>query len=109
MGIAAATTMLYRYGRAYSVQLASHVTVYDGASRSLLQRMTGAFMAGGADAYTAARRAELAAAGLVARQASMLAFVSVFRLLALFFLLLVPLVLLMRSPKGGSPAKIDLH
>jgi hypothetical protein len=39
----------------------------------------------------------------------MLAFVSVFRLLASFFLLLLPLVLLMRSPQGASSEKVSVH
>jgi hypothetical protein len=34
----------------------------------------------------------------------MLAFVSVFRLLALIFLLMLPLVLIMRSPRSRGPA-----
>jgi DHA2 family multidrug resistance protein len=108
MGIAAATTLLYRNGQVYTSQLGAHITAYDGPSRALLQGLRSAFAAGGSDAYTAARQAEAAAAGLVARQASMLAFVSVFRLLASFFVLLLPLVLLMRSPKGRVE-RIDVH
>jgi hypothetical protein len=76
---------------------------------ALLQGLRGAFAAAGADPYTAARQAEAAAAGLVSRQASMLAFVSVFRLLASFFVLLLPLVLLMRSPKGQGSEKVSIH
>jgi MFS transporter, DHA2 family, multidrug resistance protein len=109
MGIAAATTLLYRHGREYASQLGSHITVYDAPARAFLQGLRGAFMAGGADPYTAARQAEAAAAGLVSRQASMLAFVSVFRLLASFFVLLLPLVLLMRSPKGANSEKVSIH
>ena len=37
--------------------------------------------------------------GLVARQATMLAFVGVFRLLAIIFILMLPLLFLMRPPR----------
>ena len=101
MGIATSTTLLYRHGQDYASRLGSHITPYDTASRSLLDGLRRAFEASGADAYTAAQRAQAAAAGLVARQASMLAFVSVFRLLGLLFLVLLPLLFLMRAPKHG--------
>jgi DHA2 family multidrug resistance protein len=99
MGIAAATTLLYRAGQQHISQLAAHVTPYDPAARAFLERLRAGFMAGGADAFTATRRAQAAAAGLVARQASMMAFVDVFRLLGVLFLVLLPFVLLMRSPR----------
>ena len=62
-------------------------------------------MAGGSDPVTAASQAHAAAAGLVARQATMMSFVSVFRLLGLTFLLMLPLLLVMRAPRrppGGG-------
>ena len=56
-------------------------------------------MARGADLATATDRANAMAFGLIARQASMLAFVGVFRLLSLIFVLMLPLLLLMRTPR----------
>jgi hypothetical protein len=44
--------------------------------------------------------------GMVARQATMLAFVGVFRLLAIIFVLMLPLLFIMRSPRhrrAGAP------
>ncbi len=38
------------------------------------------------------------------RQATMVSFVDIFRLLGVMFLVLLPLVLLMRRPKGQAPA-----
>jgi hypothetical protein len=63
-------------------------------------------VARGADAVTAAQRADAIAFGLVARQASMLAFVGVYRLLALIFILMLPLLFLMGAPRhrGGGVA-----
>ena len=104
MGIAASTTLLARHGQAYTSMLAAHVTPYDPAAQSMLESTRRAFMARGADFVTATQRAQAAIFGLVGRQATMLAFVSVFRLLALIFLLMLPLVLIMRSPRSRGPA-----
>jgi MFS transporter, DHA2 family, multidrug resistance protein len=109
MGIAAATTLLYRHGRQHMAQLSAHVTPYDLSARMFLDRLRSGFLATGSDAYTATQRAQAAAAGFVARQASMMAFVDVFRLLGGMFLLLLPLLLLMRSPKGRLAPDVAVH
>jgi DHA2 family multidrug resistance protein len=61
------------------------------------------FMAAGADATTASSRATAALFGMVQQQASMVSFVGVFQLLGLMFFALIPLVLLMKRPKGRAP------
>jgi DHA2 family multidrug resistance protein len=63
-----------------------------------------AFQAQGADAVTATERARLALFGMVQREAMMLSFTDIFRWLSLMFLAMLPLLLLMRSPKrrGGA-------
>jgi len=104
MGIAASTTLLARHGQAYTNMLVARVTPYDPAAQSTLEALKRAFMARGADVVTATQRAHAAMFGMVGRQATMLAFVSVFRLLALIFLLMLPLVLIMRSPRSHGPA-----
>jgi hypothetical protein len=43
--------------------------------------------------------------GMVQRQAAMLAFVELFRVLALVFLLMIPLLLLMKKPPKGARAE----
>ena len=43
--------------------------------------------------------------GMILRQASMVTFVTIYRMLGILFLAMIPLVLLMRRPaKGGAPA-----
>ena len=59
-------------------------------------------MRGGADITTVAQRAYASLFANVQRQASMVAFVSVFRMLGVIFLLLLPLVLLMKKPRGRA-------
>jgi len=42
---------------------------------------------------------------MILRQASMVTFVTIYRMLGVLFLLMIPLVFLMRRPaKGGAPA-----
>ena len=41
---------------------------------------------------------------MVSQQAIMVAFVQLFRVLALVFAIVVPLVFIMRRPKAGQPA-----
>jgi hypothetical protein len=58
----------------------------------------------GADPYTALHRAYGMIWGMVERQASMAAFVDTFRAMSLVFLLMLPLLFIMKRPKGhGGP------
>src|SRR5262245_2604252 len=102
VGIALTGTMLARNSQATISTLGSHVTMYDQASQSMFGQIRAGFMAAGADAVTATNRAYAALFGMVARQASMVSFVGLFQLLGLMFLALLPLVLIMRKPRGGG-------
>ena len=104
VGIAMTATMLARQQQATKVMLSTHVTVYDPASQSLLAGLRSAFMAGGADAATATNQAYVALSGLVQRQAAMVSFVGIFQLLGIVFVAMVPLVLLMKRPRGRADA-----
>jgi DHA2 family multidrug resistance protein len=70
---------------------------------SALQKM---FMSKGADMVTAAHQAHEMVFRMVERQAGMLAYNTVFRLLGGLFLLMIPFIFLMRRPesKGGPVA-----
>ena len=108
IGIAMTGTMLARTQQTTTSMLGANVTAYDPASRTLFTQMRAAFMAAGADAATATGRAYAALFGMVQRQAAMVAFVGIFQLLGILFLALIPLVLLMRRPKG-RPAPGGAH
>jgi hypothetical protein len=41
--------------------------------------------------------------GLVQQQAALLSFLSVFRVMGILFLLIIPLVFILRRPKGRRP------
>jgi DHA2 family multidrug resistance protein len=99
VGIAVATTMISRRAQQNINVLGAHVTSYDPSTRRMLDGLKATMMARGADLATATDRAHAMLFGLVARQATMLAFVGVFRLLALIFLLMLPLLLIMQTPR----------
>ncbi len=100
IGIAMTGTMLARQQQATTAMLGANVTVYDPATQAMFAGLRSAFMAAGADAVTATTRAHAALAGLVQKHAAMVAFVGVFQLMGIAFFVLVPLVFLMRRPKG---------
>src|SRR5499427_6924699 len=104
IGIAAIATMLSRNTQAQYNILGAHISGFDLQTRSLLAQIRSAFMAGGMDFTTATHAAYTALSGMVSRQAVMVAFVQLFRMLAVVFAVVIPLVFIMRKPKPGRPA-----
>jgi MFS transporter, DHA2 family, multidrug resistance protein len=104
IGIAVTGTMLARQQQVHFATLGTNVDPYNPVAQSMFERLRSGFLAAGSDPVTASDRALAAMAGLVHRQASIVSFVEIFRLLGLMFLLLIPLVLLMKRPTGrGGP------
>ena len=103
IGIAVTGTMIARQTRVVTGTLGEHVNVYNYGTQQMFLGMRAAFMAAGADAVTATNRAYAAMFGMIARQAAMVSFVGLFQLLGIIFLLLIPLVLLMKRPGHGGP------
>ncbi len=103
IGIAASTTVLERTTQRNINILGAHVTPYNPQTRRMLEDLRAGLMARGADPATAGKQAYEALWGIVRRQASMLAFSHTFWLLAVLFLLALPLLFLMRRPaqRGG--------
>ena len=105
VGIAITGTMLARQQQVYYQTLGTNVDPYNPASQAMLERLRGGFLSSGADPVTASHQALAAVAGLVHRQAAIVSFVEIFRLLGIMFLILIPLVFLMKRPAGrGGPA-----
>jgi len=102
IGIAMTGTMLVRNQQSTTATLGAHVSVYDPTSQALFAQIRAGFIAAGADATTATRRAYAALFGMVQRQASMVSFIEIFQLLGILFLILIPLVLLMKRPRRGA-------
>jgi DHA2 family multidrug resistance protein len=106
VGIAVTGTMLTRQRQSIGAVLGENITVYDLQTQTMLAQLKAAFMARGADAVTATDRAYGAMHGMLLQQASMVSFVWLFRLLGGIFLMLLPLILIMRRPKGRVAAAV---
>ena len=104
VGIAVTGTFLQRHRQAVVSTLGEHVTAYDPGVLAVLDQIRAGLMARGSDAATAAQQANVVLQGMIVRQASMVSFVTIFRLLGVLFLLMVPLVLIMKRPSRGSAA-----
>jgi DHA2 family multidrug resistance protein len=98
IGIAMVQTVQARYTQMHINYLTAHVTPFDPPAVGLLDRMTG--MMGRPQALAAIYR-------MVQAHAAMLSFVDVFRILALMFLALLPLLLIMKRPQRGAAAEIS--
>jgi len=102
VGIAMTGTMLTRQRQSIATVLGENITAYDVQAQTMLQQLKQVFMARGADAVTATERAYGALHAMLVQQASMVSFVWLFRLLGGIFLILIPLILIMRRPKGRT-------
>src|SRR5215475_9343113 len=100
VGIAVTGTLLTRQRQTVATVLGERITAYDLKSQTILAQLKAGFMAGGADAVTATERAYAALHAMLVQQASMVSFVWLFRLLGGIFLVMLPLIFLMRRPKG---------
>jgi DHA2 family multidrug resistance protein len=100
IGIATTGTLLFHNQQANTAWLGAHVNVYDLSAQHAFARVRAGFLAAGADPVTATQRTYAALFGIVQRQASMVAFVGLFRLLGVIFLVLLPLLFLMKRPQA---------
>ena len=99
VGIALIATMLGRNAQTQYNILGTHISWLNPQARQLLDQIRTGFIARGMDFSTAAAAAIAAVSGMVQRQAVMVAFVQLFRLLALVFALVIPFVFIMKRPR----------
>ena len=102
MGIATSATLLARYRQMYTNILGANVNPYNLQSRIWLDRLRSALMARGSDMATATDRSRALTFYFVQRQAAMLSFIDIFRLLGGIFVLLLPLISLTKAPGAGK-------
>jgi DHA2 family multidrug resistance protein len=103
MGIAAVTTMVERFQQIRITDLVSHITPYKPGAAYALESMRQLMQSQGVPMSTAAQQSYAAMFGLVQRQAAILSYLDVFRDLAVVFVVMTPLVLLMRKPQQSGP------
>ena len=108
VGIASIATMLSRNTQTQYNILGAHVSAFDARTRMLLEQIRTGFISRGLDFSTATNAAYLVLSGMVSRQAVMVAFVQLFRILALVFVIVLPLVFIMKRPKPAQ-APVAAH
>jgi DHA2 family multidrug resistance protein len=102
IGIAGVSTMVARFSQKQTNILGANVTQYNPQTRALMSHLEAGMKAHGSGNATAARQGYAALFGMIERQATMLSYIDVFQLLALMFVLMVPLVLIMKRPSHGA-------
>jgi len=102
IGISMVETMQVRKAQMHVNILGEHVNPANPLARQTVGGLKELFMSQGKDAVTATRQAYGAVWGMVQQQAAMLAYNDVFRFLALMFIVMLPLIFLMRKPKKGG-------
>ena len=102
VGIATAATLLERNRQMYTNILGTHVTPYSQQSQEMMNRIRSAMMASGSDPLTATQKAQAMLFGMVQRQATMLSFLDLMKIFAGLFILMLPLVWLVRPPRTGK-------
>jgi MFS transporter, DHA2 family, multidrug resistance protein len=104
IGIAATTTMVERLQQAHITDLVGHITPYNTRAGQTIEGMQQLMQSHGAPLSTAAKQSYAAMFGMVQQQAAILSFLDVFRDLAVLFVVMAPLILLMRKPaKSAGP------
>jgi DHA2 family multidrug resistance protein len=99
VGIASATTYLFRRQQFHTNLLGANVTAMSPRTRLLSSSLQSTMIARGSDPVTASRQAYVSVWNMVQRQASMQAFVDTFIAMAVVFLLVLPLLFVMKRPK----------
>ena len=104
IGIATLATQLDLREKFHSVRLGEGINAFNPAANERLESLARQLMARGADAVAAGQQALGAVAGLVRREAYVMAYGDCFYLLSLLMFSMVLLVWLCRGAKGGSLA-----
>ncbi|MBI3594083.1 MAG: DHA2 family efflux MFS transporter permease subunit [Nitrospirae bacterium] len=100
LGIALVTTILARRAQFHQMTLGSHIDVYDPVTRERTQSIFENLIAQGIDRITAKGMATASLYGQLLKQANMKAFVDTFWTVGWICLLILPVLLMMKKPKG---------
>src|SRR5262249_25112166 len=105
IGISLSTTMIARFQQFHQNNLVGHVSKLDPAFTQTFNSIKSGLGAM-TDPYTAGQQAYGVIYGIVQRQASLLAFVDIFRWEAIICLCCVPLVFLLKKSRGKAPVGV---
>jgi len=99
VGIAISATLITRFSQFYQNSLVGNVNPYSIQSQAKLHALKSAAMSRGLDQVSAERFSFVALDGMVRRQAGMLAYNRIFWVVGLAFLVIIPLLLLLKKPR----------
>ncbi|HET7209730.1 MAG TPA: DHA2 family efflux MFS transporter permease subunit [Terriglobales bacterium] len=102
IGISITESLQFRSLQKHINDLGRNVTVTNPQAGTMIAGLRSRFMSEGYDSVSATKRAYAAVWGLVNRQAAMLSYNDVFFVLAVIFLLMAPLILLLKKPRRGG-------
>jgi len=102
LGISLATTMLSRLGQFHQNNLSANMSPLNPAFQETLHAFQGVFA--GSGPATATRQAYAAIYGILSRQASLMAFVDIFRWEAIICLCCIPLVFILKRVRASKSA-----
>ena len=108
-GIAISTTLLARRQQYHQSVLVEHVTPYSHPYDQTIQSMQQAFASSTGSAADALQKAQALLYMTVQKQAAMLSYIDSFWALGVLFLVLIPLVFLMKRPEPGSAPAPPAH
>jgi DHA2 family multidrug resistance protein len=103
MGIAATTALTARYQQEHQNYVIGHISALNPQYNAMMGGLRAMYMSQGASPVLANRRALASVYGLVQQQTAMLTFVDVFRLLMMVFVVMLPLLFLLKKPPKGGP------
>jgi len=109
VGIATATTFLFRRTQFHTHLLGARVTALNPAAALQLKAIESNMIAHGSDPTTAVHQAYGTIWGLVQQQASIQAFIDTFRAMSVVFLLMLPLLPIMKRPTHFSRGGGAMH
>jgi MFS transporter, DHA2 family, multidrug resistance protein len=114
VGVTLATMLLVRRGQAHQSTLVGHVDAWDPDTARRLKELTEHFVAQGADAFTASRRAMAMLYRATTEQAQVMAYIDDFWLIAIVFVAVLPLIPFMKRVRAEqnerareSPGRVD--
>jgi len=109
VGIATVTTMLQRRTQYHQSQLMEHVNSLSVAYHNAIAGTQMKLVAAGSTVAQAAAQAQGMIYGTVQRQAVMLAFIDNFKLLGVVFFAVIPVLLLLKRPRGKPAGDVPVH
>jgi DHA2 family multidrug resistance protein len=100
IGIAFVATSVSRSTTVHTAILSEKLNPYSPQSQAAVSGARSMFLARGSDWATATTQAYGVLSGMIQRQAAMIAFIDIVHLLAAIFIVAIPLVFIMKRPKG---------